>query len=156
LNIYLVRHGTAENKTKLGKDFDRNLVDEGKDEMRKTAMNLKKLVPSIDFIISSPLNRAVQSAEIIKKEFDFDKEIILEEKLSPGSKTENLIEIANQLEAEDIMFVCHEPDISVHISNLISSSGIKVYFKRGAMVSIYFDGKVRLYAGILEFLIPPF
>lgn len=155
MNIYLIRHGSAEAKPARGKDSDRNLTDEGKEEIKKTAINLKKLVPSIDFIISSPLNRAVQTAEIIKNEFDPDKEIILEEKLSPGSKTESLIDIANELEAEDIIFVGHEPDFSGHTSKLISSSGIKIYFKRGAVVSIYFDRKVRLSAGILEFLIPP-
>jgi phosphohistidine phosphatase SixA len=60
LNIYLVRHGSAENKTKLNKDSDRNLTDAGKDEIKRTALNLKQLVPNIDFIISSPFNRAVQ------------------------------------------------------------------------------------------------
>jgi phosphohistidine phosphatase len=155
LNIYLVRHGSAENKTKLNKDSDRNLTDAGKDEIKRTALNLKQLVPNIDFIISSPFNRAVQSAEIIKREFDLNKELILDEKLSPGSGTESLIEIANKLDAEDIVFVGHEPDFSVHTSKLISNSGIKIYFRKGAVVSIYFEGKVRLASGILEFLIPP-
>jgi phosphohistidine phosphatase len=155
LNIYLIRHGSAEGKSIRGKDSDRNLTEEGKDEIKKTASILKRLVPSIDFIISSPLNRAVQTAEIIKKEFDLKNDVILDERLSPGSKIESLLDTANKLEAEDIVFVGHEPDFSGHASKLISSSGVKIYFKKGAVVSIYFDLKVRLSAGILEFLIPP-
>jgi phosphohistidine phosphatase len=155
LNIYLIRHGSAEGKSIRGKDSDRNLTEEGKDEIKKTASILKRLVPSIDFIISSPLNRAVQTAEIIKKEFDLKNDVILDERLSPGSKIESLLDTANKLEAEDIVFVGHEPDFSGHASKLISSSGVKIYFKKGAVVSIYFDSKVRLSAGILEFLIPP-
>jgi phosphohistidine phosphatase SixA len=54
----------------------------------------------------------------------------------------------------DMAFVGHEPDFSEHVSNLVSSSGVRIDFKKGMIAKIGFDGKVRIGRGVLEFLIP--
>ena len=154
MNIYLIRHGDAEKSSVSKKDFDRELTASGIAKIKTAALNWKVLINSFDYIVSSPLIRAEQTASAIAEVYGFNKEIISDKKLSPGSKTESLIEIANSLSGEDIAFVGHQPDFSEHLSNMISSKGAYLEFKKGAIAKISFYNKAHLGKGILEFLIP--
>ena len=154
MNIYLVRHGDAE-KTAIGKkDFDRDLTPEGKIKIKSAVANWKIFLPDIDFIVTSPYIRALNTAKIIAETYEVKNPVIIDKKLSPGSKAENLIEIANSLSGEEIVFVGHQPDLSGHLSNLISGSGANIEFKKGAVAKITFRNKVHLSKGVLEYLIP--
>jgi len=155
MNIYLIRHGDAE-KIVLGKkDFDRELTPAGKVKLRNAAEHWKNLIPSFDYIITSPLVRAYQTAQIVGEVYGYSKEIITDKKLSPGGKTDAIIEIANSLDGEDIAFVGHQPDFGEHLSELVSREEIMVEFKKGALAKISFNNKARPAKGLLEFLIPP-
>ncbi len=155
MNIYLIRHGDAE-KSAIGKrDFDRELTEHGKLKLKETAGNWKSYIDTFDFIVSSPLVRAVQTAEIIKEVFNFGGKIIIDEKIAPGNNTESVVEIANSLKGDKIAFVGHQPDLSEHLSNLISHEGAFIEFKKGTVAKVSFSNKVKMGKGTLEFLIPP-
>ncbi len=154
MNIYLIRHGDAE-KAMIGKkDFDREITPSGRTKFKNAAEHWRNIIPSLDYIVTSPFIRAFQTAQILGEVFGFSKEIISDKKLSPGGNTESIIEIANSLEGEEIAFVGHQPDFAEHVSKLLSSEEIMVEFKKGAIAKISFNNKVRLSKGILEFLIP--
>jgi len=155
MNIYLIRHSDSEKSSSSKKDFDRELTEEGKEKIKTAAEGWKHLVKSFDIIVSSPLMRAVQTAKIVAEVFEYKKDIIIDKRISGGRKTDDLIELANSLSGEEIAFVGHEPDFSNHVSNLISSSGAFVDFKKGAIAKMSFQNRVRYSKGILEFLIPP-
>lgn len=154
MNIYLIRHGDAEKAVVGKKDFDRELTQSGKLKMKAACESWKNLIDKFDFIVSSPLVRTIQTAQIISETFGIMNKIIPDRKLSPGCRVENIIEIANSLGGEDIAFVGHQPDMSEILSNLISSKIIYVDFKKGAIAKIPFHNKVHLAKGSLEFLIP--
>ena len=154
MNIYLIRHGEAE-KIEMGKkDFDRELTAAGRNKFRNAAEHWKNIIPSFDYIITSPLIRALQTAQILGDVFGYSKEIITDKKISPGGNTEALVEIANSLEGEEIVFVGHQPDFAEHLSKLLSREEILVEFKKGTIAKVSFNNKVRLSKGMLEFLIP--
>jgi len=154
MNLYLVRHSDSE-KTSPGKrDRDRRLTKEGKEKISAAAYRWKYLLGTPDFICTSPYIRAIETAELIAKAFDFDKEIIKDSGLSSGSLTKDLITLVNSLDGEEILIVGHQPDLSEHVSGLISSGGAFVDFKKAAIAKISFNGKVKLSKGYLEFLIP--
>ncbi len=154
MNIYLIRHGDAERTSLSKKDFDRELTTSGLTKVKTAAINWKMLINSFDFIVSSPLKRAEQTASAIAEVYEFKKEILLDKRLSPGSKTENLIEIANSFSGEEIAFIGHQPDFSEHLSNMISTKGAYLEFKKGAIAKVSFYNKAHLGKGTLEFLIP--
>jgi phosphohistidine phosphatase len=154
MNIYLVRHGEAEKTSTSKKDFERELTPEGIKSLKAAAEGWKKLINKIDFIVTSPLTRAVQTAEIISKILSTQNGIIKDKRLASGGKTDDLIEIANSLEGEDIIFVGHEPEFSRHVSALVSSSGAFVDFKKGMIAKISFEKKAKPARGLLEYLIP--
>lgn len=154
MNIYLIRHGDSEKSSVDKKDFDRELTPQGRSVTSNAALFWKKIIPAFDYIISSPYKRAVQTAEIIAGNFGLLNEIITDKKLSPGSSTEDLIEIARAYNCNNIALVGHQPDMSEHLSALISASGIKVEFKKSSIAKISFGSRVRMGRGTLEFLIP--
>lgn len=155
MNLYLVRHSLAEKISPLKKDFDRELTAEGKDLLKFAADYWKRIVPSIDLIITSPLVRAVQTSEMISQSFDYEKEIIKDNHLATGSKTSDLIEILNSLNVENIFCIGHQPDLSMHVSNFISTNGSVLHFPPASICKIRFNGSAKFSKGELIYLIPP-
>ena len=154
MNLYLVRHADAE-KTQPGKkDEDRRLSKEGKERIRGAAERWFYFIKKIDSICTSPFIRAVETAEIIAKCLEYKGEIIKDKVLAAGSFTKDLIVLVNSLNGDEILLVGHQPDLSEHVSNLISSKGALVEFKKAAIAKISFNGKVDLSKGYLEYLIP--
>ena len=153
MNIYLIRHADAEKSSPSKKDYERKLTPEGISSIKAAVEGWKNLISSFDYIVSSPLKRAIQTAEIVAKAFHYKEEIATDKRIA-GGNTEDLIEIANSLDGKEIAFVGHEPDFSKHVSALISSSGSYVNFKKGMIAKISFENKARLAKGTLEFLIP--
>lgn len=79
MNIYFARHG----QTQWNKDnrvcgrTDLPLTEKGKEQARKLAENLA--TEKIDIIISSPLQRAIQTSKIVAKQFGCD--VLVDERL---------------------------------------------------------------------------
>lgn len=150
--IYLIRHGKAELNSESGRDFDRSLTLKGKRKIEEISLRLNNLKIKIDKIYSSPYLRAKQTAEIIKRHILDECELEIINILSPGCNTQLLLE--NILfQHDNIALVGHEPDMSRILSELCGA--FNVTFKKGGIAKILFEGKPRIGAGNLEFLITP-
>ena len=77
MNIYLIRHGDAEKASTLKKDFDRTLTPEGEKKIKIAAEGWKFLTPQFSHIISSPLVRALQTAQIVAQVYKFAGKIYM-------------------------------------------------------------------------------
>src|SRR4051794_27793447 len=116
MELLIFRHGPAGDRDewkKTGKPDDlRPLTPDGKDKTDKAAAGLAALVDDLDYIASSPLKRAVQSADALSKRFKKAKRITLKE-LEPGPDPEPAIKaLASHAEGDRIAFVGHEPHLS--------------------------------------------
>ncbi|WP_066377468.1 MULTISPECIES: phosphohistidine phosphatase SixA [unclassified Anabaena] len=65
MELYLIRHGIAVEKQAGIKDEERELTPEGREKTEKVAQRLKKLGLQFDLIVTSPLVRARQTADIL-------------------------------------------------------------------------------------------
>ncbi len=65
-DLYLIRHGIAADPAEYDRDRDRPLTEEGKRKTRKVAARLAELNLHFDLILTSPLLRATQTADILK------------------------------------------------------------------------------------------
>ena len=73
--IYFVRHGESEANQRgifAGQKEDSVLTEKGKEQARATAQEIENENLKIDKIVSSPLKRTKETAEIIAKEIGFD------------------------------------------------------------------------------------
>ncbi len=149
MNIFLIRHGYAEN---FGSDNERNLTENGIKILRETFSQLKKIEPRLDVIVSSPITRAKQTAKILHEIYRVEYEILFENALARSATTDELLAMTNTLPGDTIAFIGHQPDMSYHVSNLISNSGASVTFFPGSVAKIRFDGLPRMRSGVLELL----
>jgi phosphohistidine phosphatase len=65
MELYLIRHGIAQERSADIKDEERSLTKEGRQKTEKVAQRLVKLDLHFDLIVTSPLVRARQTAEIL-------------------------------------------------------------------------------------------
>lgn len=150
-----MRHGEAESIKPGLKDSERNLTSASIENLERMFQAIKKSIPQFDHLLSSPLIRAVQTAERVKIFSQSKSEIIIEDKLKPGEELKEIIPMLNSLGGKNIFICGHEPDISDFCSSLISSSFAAMLFKPGTIAKISFEGKVREASGILQFLFNP-
>jgi phosphohistidine phosphatase len=110
MEIYLIRHGIAAERGIYQTDEVRPLIPEGREKTTKIAKNLAKIPVSFDLILTSPLVRAKETAEILLKEGLSDR---LEEysPLAPGGNINTWIKWYQKHEPETLALVGHQPDL---------------------------------------------
>lgn len=155
MNLYLIRHSIAENISLDKKDFDRELTSEGKSVIAKTSQAWKNYINQLDIVLSSPLTRAVQTAEIISSNLQTNQNLIKDNNLGTGSRTSDLIELLNSLEYENVAVVGHQPDLSIHLNNFCGTGSFNLVFPPAALAKIEFDNSIKYGRGKLVYFIPP-
>ena len=105
MNLYLVRHSIAENISIDIKDFDRALTDEGKFVISKASEEWSKYISDVEVILTSPLKRALETAEIISSNIKSPHNIIKDNNLGTGIKTAHLIDLLNSLDYKNVFVV---------------------------------------------------
>src|SRR5436309_12738755 len=108
MKLCFLRHGEADWPNWDKPDDERPLTDRGRREMRRVAKFLDRLEFSVDAILTSPLPRASQTAEIVAERLCIGMQI--EPKLAYGFSLERLRQILVKLEADSVMVVGHEPE----------------------------------------------
>jgi phosphohistidine phosphatase len=156
MNIFLIRHGQAEPASPAKKDIDRELTMEGITTINRSVEFWKNMIISFDFIITSPFERSVQTAEIIAELMNYKHDLIINNALSPGCSTRSVIELAEVLNGDNIALLGHQPDMSYHISSLACNSQMNLKFSPASIAKVSFKGSPKPGKGILEFLFPPF
>src|ERR1700752_467971 len=116
MRIYILRHAIAEDSAKGG-DAKRALTDEGRKKMKDAAFGFAQLKPEIDVIFSSPLVRAIQTAEIVARAIEYSDEIETMEQLSPGYGPDAAASrVASLKKFQSVMLSGHEPNCSQLVS----------------------------------------
>jgi phosphohistidine phosphatase len=153
--LYLVRHGVAEERgEKWPDDTKRPLTSDGMSRMKKAARGLDRLGVRVDVILSSPLVRARQTADILSAELDDHPPIVNTDALAPGSDFAALVEALDKHARRGrIALVGHEPGIGELAARLIGSRH-PVEFKKGAVCRIDLDELPPTGPGDLRWLVP--
>jgi phosphohistidine phosphatase len=148
MKLYLLRHGKADWPGWDKADDERPLTKEGKREMRRIAQFFAelKLAPSV--ILSSPLPRAWQTAEIAAAALGL--EVRDQATLRPGFSPAKFRALIKHAKGADLMLVGHEPDFSGLVRAL---TGGMVKLGKGGLARIDLDDAGE--AGRLIWLIPP-
>lgn len=142
IQIYLVRHGIAvdpSDRPEL-RDEDRPLTPKGRRRFRRVARAFAKLGEKPTFLFTSPLVRAVQTAEILAQALKADEVEILEPLRSGAPVGPLLAELARRLkDGQSAALVGHDPQMShlvVALGGLERRDADRVVFRKGAVVRI--------------------
>lgn len=154
MKLYFLRHGIAEDvDTWKGDDSDRPLTREGCQKMEREAKAFAQLDVAPDAIITSPLVRAKQTAEIAAAALK--QRAIEDPRLSPGFDTNRLEQILNDHnDADAVMLVGHEPDMSETIGRVIGGARARIDLKKGGLAYVEVERESGL-SGELVWLLAP-
>ncbi|HVF92280.1 MAG TPA: phosphohistidine phosphatase SixA [Blastocatellia bacterium] len=160
MELYIIRHAIAQplgNKNDFT-DEARALTSEGRDKMRDVARGMRKLGLELDLILTSPLVRAVETAEILASVFgESKKDIEQTGNLAPGASSGELFaELKGWTGVESVALVGHQPDLGELICKVVGSDGgFFLELKKGGVCCITVTETVPDIHGALSWLMTP-
>lgn len=150
--LFFVRHGRAVRESSAG-DRGRELADTGIAALQAAAPLWRRLNLRPDVVISSPLVRALQSAELLVEGLGLREGAVVDERLEPGAGWGDLARaMAAFPDARRVAFVGHEPDFSTAVELLTGGS---VRLRAGGIACVEFPGIPEPGAGELAWLLDP-
>lgn len=154
--LYLIRHGVAEERGDAWPDdTKRPLSEEGMARLRKSARGLARLGVWIDLVLTSPLVRTRQTADIVASGFDPRPAIIAVDSLAPEGTYPSLVADLEKLARKTrIALVGHEPGIGELAARLIGSRH-SFEFKKGAVCRIDVEQLPPAGPGDLRWMLTP-
>ena len=154
--LFLIRHGVAEERGDAWPDdAKRPLSEDGIERFQKSARGLARLDVWLDVVLTSPLVRARQTAEIVASAFDPRPSIITIESLAPGGSYASLVaDLEKHGRKTRIALVGHEPGIGELGARLIGSRH-SFEFKKGAVCRIDVDEIPPVGPGDLRWFLTP-
>ncbi len=121
--VVIVRHAKAV-PYGYDEDFTRDLTDRGMNDAQKIGTELKKMGIEPDSMISSPANRALQTALIFAENMGFKKKDIVEvEDIYSGLTASEFLSMIKELPetTETAFFFGHNPSFNYFTSNLLEN-----------------------------------
>ena len=157
MRIILFRHGPAGQRDPVRWPDDRlrPLTPRGVRRTRLAAAGIRRLEPHLGAILTSPLLRALTTAELLKEQAaQADLETL--EALVPGGPPHAVVGIlAARPTTRDIALVGHEPDLGQLAGLLMFDESVAIGLKKAGACAIEFAEGVRPGAGNLTWFLPP-
>jgi len=151
MQVYLLRHGIAEDGKTGTKDADRQLTAEGRRKLRQVLKSAAEAGVHPDLIVSSPLKRALQTAEIARAVLAYGQEIDKSKVLTPGARPEDVWnEIKLRRNLDSLILVGHNPLFASLAGFLLGMPQAQIDFKKGAMMRIDFESLAQQPRGTLR------
>jgi phosphohistidine phosphatase len=154
VKLYVMRHGPAEDQAASGDDGHRALTESGRERVRAVARFLVEAGEEPVHVVTSPLVRAVQTAEIVAivtKLGERGGTVSVLNDMAPGG---HAVALARRLASEGkkrVMLVGHEPDLSSLASGLLGS--FERPFDKAAVLGLHLSSSHDL--GRLRFFLDP-
>ena len=120
----LVRHAKAVSRELSIPDFERSLLKKGRKDAKKIAGILKADGIKPDLLISSPANRALETAHIFGQELGYPiQKVLIKENLYNNTTTQNILDIIRETNDRysSIMIFGHNPSFDEFISSLVKN-----------------------------------
>jgi phosphohistidine phosphatase len=141
MELYLLRHGLAVERGTTGFEDDatRPLTPKGRRQLRKISAAIKQMDLRVELVLSSPLLRAKQTAEIVAAELKLKKRLKFSKALAPGGDATVLCRQLGRVKPapEKVLLVGHEPDLSRLISRLVTGGlQLQLDFKKGGLCKL--------------------
>ena len=159
MNLYFMRHGIAVDRATgmSADDRSRPLTPRGIKRIHREAEGLKRLSLAFDLILSSPLERARQTAKIVAQVLQLEDRLVEIEQLAPDQSVRDLLSgLAAYAAKKQILLVGHEPLLSGAVSFLLSGkTGAQIQLKKGGLCCLELDGIPAHKSAMLQWALAP-
>jgi phosphohistidine phosphatase len=122
MNLFVLRHASAgTRRTNPAVDVKRPLDKDGKRQCIQLGQVLNALSVNFDLIVSSPLKRSLQTAQLVGTETGYETPIMISPALAPGATFQQFQRLLHECSAyENVMVVGHNPNITTFLVQLLS------------------------------------
>jgi phosphohistidine phosphatase len=153
VQLHFLRHAHAGDPAKWrGSDELRPLSARGRHQAEALGRHLDGLGQRFDLLVSSPLVRARQTAELVGERLGLD--VVIDDRLGGGLSVAGLEALLGEhRDPARPILVGHDPDFSDLVTSLTGAGAIPM--RKGAFARIDIDRPIEPGSGILAFLIPP-
>jgi phosphohistidine phosphatase len=159
MELFILRHGEAGQRSSLATDQTRPLTSAGKVEIFEIAKALKTIGLKFDLVVTSPLKRAYDTAIIVSDIFNIGNRVQVWKELAPeGQRTEVYRKISQLREEYVVLIVGHQPLLGEMANDMIhkaKSSPCSLILKKGGLVRVRLLTKSNVPRGELRWLITP-
>lgn len=154
--LYFIRHGIAEERgDQWPDDAKRPLSAEGTSRLRKSARGLANLGVCFDVVLTSPLVRTRQTADIVASAIEPRPPIVATEALAPSATYQGVLaELEKHPRRMRVALVGHETSIG-EIAGRFAGSRHPFPFKKGAVCRIDIDSLPPAGPGTLRWFLTP-
>lgn len=156
MRLHLIRHGKAEDEGPDGSDASRRLTEQGRAEWARAAEGLARLDVRPDVILTSPLPRARETAEILARALGGPAPTLWTEAAPGGPYDEAGLLGQLARHGDEVVLVGHEPTLGLLVS--IATFGhatAATPLKKGGVACIHFVGAPAPGQGRLVWFLPP-
>jgi phosphohistidine phosphatase len=153
IELYLVRHAIAEERgPRWPDDARRPLTARGIARFRDVVSGLRAAGLCVDVVLTSPLVRAHQTADLLARGLEPRPGVQVVEALAPGATPQAVMAAARRANRARVACVGHEPDLGEVAAHLVGASRPLV-FRKGGVCRIDFDAPGG--QGELVWFVPP-
>ncbi len=156
MEIYLFRHGIAEDGRAGEPDSDRSLTAEGKKKLRGILHAAVEAGVQPSLILTSPYRRALQTAQLAAELLTYEGDLLRTRSLEPSSRPDAVWEeIRVHKDEPQILLVGHEPLFSALTAFLLGCPGFQIDFKKGGLACVEVDKFAGAPRGVLKWYLTP-
>ncbi len=156
VELYLLRHGIAEEAAPGRADSQRALTAEGKKRLTAILRTGARAGVKLSLVLTSPYRRAVETAEAAAEVLGYRGELLRTKSLLPGSTPQQVWEEVRAHRGVDgLLLSGHEPLLSAAAAYLLGAPNLAIEFKKGSMARIDIDRFSAEPRGTLHWLIAP-
>jgi len=154
--IYVLRHGIAEDAGPRVSDADRRLTEHGRDKLDAVLKTARRGNVRPELVLSSPLVRAVETAELARNILDVESPLQITSVLTPDGIPQNVWDEIRILRKLDSVLVAgHEPLLSHLTAWLLGAPSLQVHMTKAALVAVELDAFGNHPRGVLKWMITP-
>ncbi len=154
MNLYLMRHANAGvPRENPALDSKRALIKEGKDQCILIARMLSALRVQVDVIVSSPLKRALQTAQFVGTEMGYEAKVEVSAALAPDGDFAAFLKLLDKYaDREGVLMVGHNPNLFKFLGRLITGNGgAGIRMRKGSVARI----DMAKHPPLLQWLVDP-
>lgn len=156
MQIYLLRHGIAEDGAPGRPDSERALTPEGREKLNRVLHRARGAGVTPSLILSSPYRRALETAEAAAGVLGYEGKIVKTRALVPDAPPfDTWEEIRKRPQESAILLASHEPLMSTLAAFLLASPALAVDMKKAALLRVDCDRIGPEPRGVLKWMLTP-
>ena len=156
MQLFLLRHGIADDGEPGQPDAERALTAEGKKKLRGVLRSAREAGVAPTLVVTSPYRRAVETGELAVATLEYKGDLLRSEGLIPAGTPEEVWEEVRVHRDEGQVLLCgHDPLFTYLTGYLLGCPALAIDFKKGAMVRIDLDRFGAAPRGVLKWMLVP-